>query len=409
MRAARFLAVLLPVHVALAVPGPPAPSSIQLQSSWEGNVSRIILVYSQTAEVGLASMIDILEALPHEQAIIINQFALSSPSFEIFSSTLAQGRKGATGAKRPNLYFVQDARAYGPWPRDQAVVDAAGRMWVSAGDHHQLRPVFDSLDETYGIERHDLPLEFAGANLLSCGSVVLHPDRLDVSALEEVLEGTLVALPSPPLPERFHLDLLVMPLSDSLVVVGDDGMARTVLEALTPEECTAIVARWSAEFAASAGNMDYAVRGGRLSFRRNMKPALILWPFIRDKLRLLASLAPPEAFAAAVQQQPPYEWDDRIAEALRTRGFTVVRVPFWPGSIHSPNRHTPHLPTIAYPNCLVWDDGIIMPVYGITALDSVATRVYRRVSGRTVHHMRGGAILGFGSSGPHCLTLEFRE
>lgn len=387
--------------------GEASPSTLRLQSSCEGSISKVVLIYSQTAEVGVVSLVDILAALDAD-AIVLNQFEPSGAAFHAFSSALAHHTSHVRPAT-PRLQFIQDGRPYGPWPRDQAVIDDEGLMWVSAGDHHQLRPVFESLDETYGIRRRDLPFELAGANLLACGETVLAPDRLDIAALRSLLADTVVAVPSPDPPEPFHLDLVVMPLADRLVVVGDDGMARSVLEALSPEERAAVVARWAAEYAVSAGNVDYAVRGGRLSFRTNDRPPLILWRCVKEKLAMLTALARPDVFAAAVAKQAPYVWDDRIAEALQTRGFTVVRVPFWPGAMGASETDGPLLPTIAYPNSLVWDDGIIMPVYGIAEMDSIATRIYRQVSRRPVHHMRGGAILGFGSSGPHCLTLEFRE
>jgi hypothetical protein len=83
---------------------------------------------------------------------------------------------------------------------------------------------------------------------------------------------------------------------------------------------------------------------------------------LSEKLQLLTSLSRQDNFDKAVRATPAYEWDDRIAAVLAKQGFQVVRLPFWPGSLASKN--TPAdagLPMMCYPNCLVWEDGILMP------------------------------------------------
>lgn len=42
-------------------------------------------------------------------------------------------------------------------------------------------------------------------------------------------------------------------------------------------------------------------------------------------------------------------------------------------------------------------------------MDSVATARLENASKKKVYPVRGAAILGYGGSGPHCLTLEFRK
>jgi agmatine/peptidylarginine deiminase len=67
------------------------------------------------------------------------------------------------------------------------------------------------------------------------------------------------------------------------------------------------------------------------------------------------------------------------------------------------------LPMMCYPNCLVWDEGILMPSYDLPALDELARARLEQASGKKVYLVRGGAILGYGNSGPHCLSLELRH
>ncbi len=355
-------------------------------------------------------MVDLLSALPDVQTTIISQFAPDSESFQVFSSALTRHGLGRDSKGRTRLQFLQDARSYGPWPRDQAVIDIGGRMWVSDSDQHQLQSIFSSLDLQSGFERHDAPISFAGANLLVCGQKILCPDRLDSSVISSFIEGPIVSLPSPPAHEPFHLDLLVMPLSENLVAVGDDGLARTMLMSLSPEEMAASVARWAAEYAGSANNIELSSRANGLMFRRTHRPSLILWPFLKEKLQNLVQLLRPGVFKEIVENQAPYPWDDRIASALEAQNFEVVRIPFWPGETATQRaRNQPALPMLCYPNCLVWEDGILMPTYGIEHLDDLARSTLEKATDKTVYPVRGGAILGFGSSGPHCLTLEVRK
>jgi hypothetical protein len=135
-----------------------------------------------------------------------------------------------------------------------------------------------------------------------------------------------------------------------------------------------------------------------------------MWRFLKDKLRNLAQLQQPDVIRRLVDRHPVFDLDDRIAATLQQAGYRVIRLPFWPGEMtKSPGGDHPLLPMLCYPNCVVWDDGILMPSYGIPALDDLARRVLEHETGKKVFDVRGGAILGFGSSGPHCLTLEFRQ
>jgi len=325
-------------------------------------------------------------------------------------SNLTLGGLGRDTQGKPLLQFVQDARPFGPWPRDQALVDDQGAMWVSASDNHQLRETMLAVSQTYGFDNRTTTMRFTGANLLRSGEAILCPDRLDTAYLAQFLRGPFVTLPSPPPPEPFHLDLVAMPLTDHLVAVGDDAMARAALTRLTVDEQQKLVARWLAEFSVSAHNLELQTEAGGFRFLPRDRPALILPAAVHEKLQAITNLLRDEGFQKAVAATPAYEWDDRIAAVLAARGWQVVRVPFWPGDLGAHN--TPEgarLPMMCYPNCLVWDQGILMPVYGVAALDDYTRAILERATHKKVYPVRGGAILGYGFSGPHCLTLDFRR
>jgi hypothetical protein len=145
-------------------------------------------------------------------------------------------------------------------------------------------------------------------------------------------------------------------------------------------------------------------------FQRIPEPPLIMWRFLKEKLQNLAQLQQADVMKNLFDRHSPFDLDDRIAAALQKRGYRVIRVPFWPGEMTTDrDANEPLLPLICYSNCVVWSDGILMPTYGIPPLDNLARRVLEHETGKEVFDVRGGALLGFGSSGPHCLTLEFRQ
>lgn len=412
LRRVRLLWYLALIAVGTAAPRALAaqPAKIKLQSAHAGEINKLILVYTWTAEMGTLSLRDILQALPETEALVISQFAPKSEGFRVFASSLTRDGLGFNRRGRPRIQFALDAASYGPWPRDQALVDVTGTMWVSPSDNHRLRPTFISLDESYGIRQNPASVPFTGANLLQCGQFVLCPDRLDTLALAAMLQGPFVPLPSPPLPEPFHLDLLIMPLTDKIIAVGDDELARARLLALSATEQKRLLAQWAVEYAASANNVTVKPAGNSFTFQPIQRPALILDEMLEEKLQVINRLAQPGAFRKAILSEPEYRWDDGIAAALKRRGFTVVRVPFWPGFFGTvQGKKSNGLPMMCYANSLVWDDGILMPVYGIASLDDLARATLARASGKKIHLVRGGALLGYGSSGPHCLTLEFRR
>ncbi len=387
-----------------------AQVKVRLQSAHAGEIKKLLLVYTWSAEMGLLSLADILTALPEAEALIISQFAPGSESFRVFASSLTRGGLGRNRHGRPRLQFVQEASAYGPWPRDQALVDAAGRMWVSPSDNHRLRAIFNALDESYGLQHMQATVPFTGANLIPLGKFVLCPDRLDTLALSNFLQGPFLTLPSPPPPAPFHLDLLVMPLSETVVAVGDDELARSRLLALSAAEQKRLLAQWAVEFAAAGHNLEVKAAGNSFRFQTLPRPHLILPALLQEKLQILSGLAEPGAFHAAVLAEREYRWDDRIAALLSHRGFKVVRVPFWPASVGLvAGRKTGGLPMLCYANSLVWENGVLMPLYGIPRLDQLARETLAAASGKQVFGVRGGALLGYGNSGPHCLTLEFRQ
>lgn len=408
-----LLAILLlpALLLALAWPEPArAQAKVRLQSAHAGEIKKLLLVYTWSAEMGMLSLADILTALPEAEALILSQFAPGSESFRVFTSGLTRGGLGRNRHGQPRLQFVQDAGAYGPWPRDQALVDTRGTMWVSPSDNHRLRAIFTALDESYGLRPAQAAVAFTGANLIPFDNLVLCPDRLDTLALSGFLQGPFLTLPSPPPPAPFHLDLLVMPLSETVIAVGDDELARSRLLALGVAEQKRIVAHWAVEFAASGHNLEVKAAGNMFRFQTLPRPHLILPALLQEKLQILTELAKPGAFRAAVLAEPEYRWDDRIAAALRRRGFKVVRVPFWPGVAGTvAGKKSGGLPMLCYANSLVWEKGLLMPVYGIASLDQLARDTLAAASGKQVFAVRGGALLGYGNSGPHCLTLEFRQ
>ncbi|MEK7727294.1 MAG: hypothetical protein AAB354_02710, partial [candidate division KSB1 bacterium] len=388
----------------------PAPSRVQLQSAHAGTINQLILVYTWSAEMSLLSLRDILTALPDAQILLLNQFTAGTDPFRTFATKLVRDGLGRNQQGQPRIQFVQETSAYGPWPRDQALVDEQGRMWVSASNSHQLQNIMLALDESYGVQRHAAEFVFAGASLLRLGKWILCPDRLDTAYLAQHLRGPFLSLPSPAPPAPFHLDLVVMPLSERVVVVGDDQLAKTALLALNDKQIAELTARWLAEYAVAANNFDFEMQAGAPVLREVNRPALILKPLLNEKFKLVAQLAQPEVFRAAVQAEPDYVWDDQIATQLTRSGFEVVRVPFWPASNGIVGgRKTSGLPMLCYPNCLVWDDGILMPVYGIPALDEMARARLESACRKKVYPVSGSALLGYSYSGPHCLTLEFRE
>lgn len=410
MKQARFFLLCMCVVCGACHEAVPEKPRVQLQSAAQGKIQQLILVYTRSAEMSVISLRDILAALPEAEAIVLNQFEAGSAPFRAFASQLLRGGVGRNTQGRARVQFVQNAEAYGPWPRDQALVDEQRRMWVSASNSHQLREVMLALDESYGVQGHPAEFKFAGASLLQLGQWVLCPDRLDTTYLAQYVRGPFLALPSPPPPAPFHLDLLVMPLRDRVVAVGDDQLARAYLLALEEQEIAQIATRWLAEYVAAANNFELRMSTNGPKLEKAERPALMLAPLLRDKLKLVAQLMPPKNFRQAVLAEPDYVWDDQIAAQLERRGFEVVRVPFWPASVGFTEAHkTGGLPMLCYPNCLVWSDGILMPSYGIASLDSVATARMERASQKKVYPVRGSALLGYGGSGPHCLTLEFRH
>lgn len=378
------------------------PPRVQMQSAYSGEITQLLLVYTWSAEMGVISLRDILAALPEADVLVLNQFKAGSASFRAFAAELLRGGLGRNSRGKPRVQFVQNENAYGPWPRDQALVDERGIMWMSASNSHQLRDIMLALDASYGVQGRAAAFKFAGANLLQSGKTLLCPDRLDTTYLAQHLRGPFLTLPSPAPPAPFHLDLLVMPLSERVVVVGDDQLARNYLLALQDDQIAQIVSQWLQDFAAAANNFDFHMKDGRASWRETERPALILQALLQEKMKKIAPLAQSGNFREAVRAEPNYDWDDQIAERLARSGFKVVRVPFWPAT-------TGVLPMLCYPNSLVWDEGILMPVYNIAGLDSLAISRWEKASRKKIYPVRGGAMLGYGNSGPHCLTLEFRK
>lgn len=397
----KLLVLLLIVNSAYA-----QRSAIKLQSSHHGNINKLILVYSQTAEIGSLSLVDILKALPDVEAIVINQFGPKSPEFGLLVSSLNQNKLGFNSHGEPRLQFVQDARAYGPWPRDQVLVDTEGMLLVSASEQHQLRNTFLSLDQLNDVQVHNSAMSFIGAQFLVAGDKLICPENM---AVDPAIQHSLVRVPTPSL-EEFHLDLLVMPLTENRMAVGDVELTRNLLLRLNRAQQKKIIARWVMEFASAAGNVHFNWNKNTFSCDKSDKPGLILWPMLKDKLAILSDLLKPGEFVNAVLSEPAYQWDDKIASALQKSGFEVIRIPFWPGQFgRSGGKKSKGLPMLCYPNCLVWQDGVLMPVYGIKSIDELAENILIKASGKTVFPVKGSAILGYGSSGPHCITIEFRN
>ncbi len=381
-------------------------SAIKLQSSHHGKIDKLILVYSQTAEIGSISLVDILKALPDVEAIVINQFGPNSPEFGRLVSTLNQNKLGFNSWGEPRLQFVQDARAYGPWPRDQVLVDIKGTLLVSASEQHQLRNTFLSLDQLNDVQVHNSTMSFIGAQFLVAGDKLICPENMPV---DPAIQHSLVRVPTPSL-DKFHLDLLVMPLTENRVAVGDVELTRNLLLRLDRTEQKKIIARWAVEFTSSAGNVDFNWNKNTFSCDKLDAPGLILGPMLKDKLAILNDLLKPGEFVNAVLSEPAYGWDDKITLALQENGFEVIRIPFWPGQFgRSGGKKNKGLPMLCYPNCLVWQDGILMPVYGIKSIDQLAENILIKASGKTVFPVKGSGILGYGSSGPHCITIEFKN
>jgi len=404
----RLLFVLL--LLSACRPQSPEPARLQLQSAHAAKIQKLILVYTQSAEMGLASLRDILRALPETEALVINQFAPNSAAFRTFVTQLLRDGIGRNRQGKPRVQFVQEESAYGPWPRDQALVDEQGLMWVSSSNLHQLQATMLALDESYGIPRRAAAFSFTGASLLRSDKGLLCPDRLDTVYLANYLQGPFLPMASPAPPEPFHLDLLVMPLNERVIAVGDDQLAKTALLSLSAEEVAKVAEQWVAEYCAAASNVEFQVVEGRLKLRELNRPALIIRSLLEEKLRIVAALSQGGAFREAVQAEPDYVWDDQIAAHLTRLGFAVVRVPFWPAAHGAANGKKVYgLPMLCYPNCLVWEEGILMPVYGIPVLDEMAKTRLEGASRKTVYPVSGGALLGYGYSGPHCLTLEFRK
>ncbi|MBD3289766.1 hypothetical protein GF337_13245 [candidate division KSB1 bacterium] len=349
---------------------------------------------------------DILKALPQVETIVINQFSQSSSEFGLLVSSLNQDKLGFNSQGIPRLQFVQDARAYGPWPRDQVLVDTDGRLIVSASKHHELRETFLSLDELNDISVQKSSMSFIGAQFLVAGNRLLCPENMDI---DSAIGHRSVRVPAPSLND-FHLDLLVMPLSENVIAVGDVEMTRHLLLKLDRSEQKKLIARWAVEFAVSAGNIDLKWEGNSFSYRKLNKPGLIQPQMLEDKLAILSELLQPGEFTKAVLSEPAFGWDDRIAETLKDEGFEVVRIPFWRGRYGRETGKKKHgLPMLCYPNCLVWNEGILMPVYGIKHIDQLSQNVLASASGKSVFPVKGSAILGYGYSGPHCITIGFRK
>jgi len=386
-----------------------SPPDLTIQSSHAGSIESLILIYSWSAEMGIVSITDILSALPDANTVIISQFDPATDAFTAYQSRLAGNGLGYNRRGDPRIEFIQDARPYGPWPRDQAIVDRSGTVWLSDSDQHGLKNVLPNIHEIFGLNTNQLDIAFAGSNLLVCGDHVIASERVGNDFLHEFSRQSVIRVPAPPEPAPFHLDLMVMPLSDSVIVVGDDMPVRDLFLAMSDEEITKLVLQWLTELAVSANNIKPRITGDRVAFERTGDPALILPRLAVEKMGTIQRLMDPYVFRTAVQREPDYVWDDRIASTLSNAGIRVIRVPMWPGGILSgfQGSQSP-LPVITYPNLLVWEDGIIMPVYGIPELDDMTRTILEDAGKRTVYPMRGGALLGFGSSGPHCLTLEVR-
>ena len=403
-----ILVHLLPLGTASPAISEP-PSYLTLQSSHAGKIESLVLIYTWSAEMSVFSLVDILKALPEAKTIIISQFDPASDAFTVFQSRVAGNGLGFDRNGIPRIEFVQDARPYGPWPRDQAIVDRNGMVWMSDTDQHGLREVLPNIRGVFGLHVQQPGISFAGSNLLVAGERIIVTERVSKDVLNKFSGRSVIRVPGPAEPAPFHLDLLAMPLSDSIVVVGDDTPVRDLFLAMSDEEIAELVIRWLSELAVSVNNVRPRVAGGRIAFERTADPALILPRLAAEKMSEIRRLLDPDVFRTAVQQEPEYMWDDRIAAMLSREGLVVIRVPMWPGGILSGIQGTTSpLPVITYPNLLVWDEGIIMPEYGIEELDKMTRRILEDAGERTVFPMRGAALLGFGSSGPHCLTLEVR-
>ncbi|MBN1541139.1 hypothetical protein JW992_03265, partial [candidate division KSB1 bacterium] len=133
----------------LARCSPPIPP-VSFTSSHGGMIQKLVLVYSSTAEMSAYSLVDILRALPEAEVVVISQFAPDTKDFEAFVRIINTDSLGFRANGRPRLQFLQNPSPFGPWPRDQALVQSDGGMWISRRNTHGLRPLFVALQEGYG-------------------------------------------------------------------------------------------------------------------------------------------------------------------------------------------------------------------------------------------------------------------
>lgn len=400
MRVGWVLAVIL-FFVGSACFTPRSHPELSFVRTYDAPVDRLLLIYTFTAEMSVYSLVDILRALPETDVVVISQFVPASAEFEAFVRILNSDSLGFRADGRPRLQFLQNASSFGPWPRDQMLVEEDGSVWISRRDQHGLRPIFLSLQMDYGLALRRSDVDFIGANLLPAGNNSILMAHHGTQALAPYIEDRMVRLQLPD--SSMHLDLVVMPLDEQTVMVGDDEPARAALLALSDSQIAVLVDGWINDYIQAAANVRIERIGEQSAVRRTDGPELIRWPMLRDKLHKLAELRQAQLFRRTVQQTPAIDWDDRIAQTLRASGYRVIRVPYWP---RRPGLAQVQLPMLCYSNSLVWQGGVLMPVYGIDSLDRLAAATIEAAVDKPVYPVRGGVLLGNGSSGVHCITLE---
>jgi hypothetical protein len=144
-------------------------------------------------------------------------------------------------------------------------------------------------------------------------------------------------------PANDHLDMAITPLDEKTVAVGDPGLVKKVLDKMTPERRTEVLAKMSDIFGTTVTEQDFSDISG-------------------------------------MREYPNQQHDfDMYAKGLEKKGFRTVRTPYAEPTWGRPN--------ITYTNCLqeqfTKDDGtkvkrIFLPVFDIPEVDSIALNVYKK-------------------------------
>lgn len=327
-----------------------------------------------------------------------------------------------------DIDFVEMDEGVPPFIRDQLhVVRQGDEIVLLSQDYDRevgrvgemLRPVYrndrtisDAVCGQMGYRCSGTPHPIDGGNMVAAGGFLFlgvdafssDDDRLslDPAAFDDLfgggLKGVIVGGRAGG-QALYHIDMFVTSTDRRdprtgrpIVVVGDMGLARRMLQSLPVDWLHEYEREWTLRFKADVAELQ--ARGIAQLFEKS--------PSLFNKPEFFDDIAESVHFPYRNVQLMAEEMLDAHARELEEAGFHVVRIPLLILSSHTPGDIWYHpSPLLTYNNVLLDEHGaddeecrerrvrVSMPVYGIPELDEYAFRIYRDLLGYDVVPVEG--------------------